>query len=592
MGRTVRGRRLVAAVGVPVVVAGLTTASLTLLGDEPPHLCKPPVELRLLTDPDLEPTVRKAAKAYLTSAENRADDGCRRSGITVYSAGSALAVAAFARQSDPWQRPVRGDENPQRDIGPQPDIWIPASSASIARARTHTAERTYVELQADQVPFAYSPVVLAVPQRVAAEATDERVGALAALTAALGRRAPGAEVRRTDPEHTDAGLLATVGLYGTGRQTPAEAERTVAQSGPPSRTAADLLCTVPDDKAADERTAVLVPEFLLRTGVGCDSATRAARTAAYPDDVPGLDPTFVRVRWQDADLDAKPRDDAVRRFHEWLTGRKTADQAATAGKGLAAFAEDGFRSPAGQHQPLAPDEGAAGGVNFGKFGALRLPARLPAAANAPAMTTALKGYREANGPGRVLFLLDSSGSMGGFWEGPGGAPGIIGQALAGLGAQDEYGVWAVATEPARGPTSEVLGFGRHQREDAQRTVTSAARVRDVEADPYLALTAALDDMARRGADDQRPQLIVYLTDDEDNNRLTEGNRLRDLVQSLQTRQERIPVVMASLDSGGCDPGKPDAAVSEASGGRCLDTKGDLVARLRDEVARTGTGDQE
>ncbi len=49
--------------------------------------------------------------------------------------------------------------------------------------------------------------------------------------------------------------------------------------------------------------------------------------------------------------------------------------------------------------------------------------------------------------------------------------------------------------------------------------------------------------------------------------------------------------MASLDSAGCDKGKPDAAVSEASGGRCLDTKTDLVARLRDEVARTGTGDQ-
>ncbi|MGW2561063.1 hypothetical protein ACWCXB_17800 [Streptomyces sp. NPDC001514] len=49
--------------------------------------------------------------------------------------------------------------------------------------------------------------------------------------------------------------------------------------------------------------------------------------------------------------------------------------------------------------------------------------------------------------------------------------------------------------------------------------------------------------------------------------------------------------MASLDSGGCDKGKPDAAISEASGGRCLDTRSDLVAALRDEVARTGTGEE-
>ncbi|MFI5812475.1 hypothetical protein ACIA7S_16080 [Streptomyces sp. NPDC051643] len=49
--------------------------------------------------------------------------------------------------------------------------------------------------------------------------------------------------------------------------------------------------------------------------------------------------------------------------------------------------------------------------------------------------------------------------------------------------------------------------------------------------------------------------------------------------------------MAALDSGGCAKGSPDQRMSEASGGRCLDTGGDLVADLRNEVARTGTGDE-
>ncbi|MBW5482171.1 vWA domain-containing protein [Streptomyces bambusae] len=595
LGRPVAGRRLVTAVGVPAAVVGLaTTAWFTVLGDDTAASCKPPVELRLLTDPDLEPTVRKAAKAYLTSGANRADDGCRRSGITVYSAASAAAVAAFNRQSDPWQRPAGNEENPQRDIGPQPDIWIPASRASVDRARPAASERTYVELEADASPFAYSPVVLAVPQLVAAEAPADRVGSLATLTAALKKREPRAEVRRTDPEYTDAGLLATVGLYGTAPQDPAAAERGVAQSGPPSRTGGELLCTLPDDDAADERTAALVPEFLLRTGVDCDSATRTRRTAAYPDDVPGLSPTFVRVRWRDAGLDAGVRDDAVRRFREWLTGKGAAEQGAAAGGGLAAFAQDGFRGPSGERLPLDPAaaQGTGAGTSFSDFGALSRPERLPEPAGQAAMTAALKGYREANGPGRVLFLLDSSGSMGGFWEGPGGAPAIIVQSLAGLGGTDEYGVWAVGTEPGGGRAhSELLPFGQHGREQAQRTIEASAKVRDVEADPYLALVAALEEMARRGTDDHRPQLIVYVTDDEDNNRLTEGSRLNDLLQSMRGSREPIPVVMASLDSGGCDKGKPDAAVSEASGGRCLDTKGDLVSRLRDEVARTGTGGQ-
>ncbi|MEV0413501.1 VWA domain-containing protein [Streptomyces sp. NPDC050448] len=598
------GRRLAAVIGVPVAIAGLVVTGLAVLGDSAP--CKPPLELRLLTDPDLEPTVRKAAEAYLMSGENGTEDGCRRAGITVYSAGAAAAVTALNRQSDPWQRPTGDDTNPQRDIGPQPDIWIPAAFASIDRARSASSERSYAALEADPEPFAYSPVVLAVPQNLSAEAVADRVGGLAALREALKKRDPKAEVRRTDPENTDAGLLATVGLYGTGAPDPAAAEHGVAQTGPPSRTGGDLLCTLPEDDAVDERTTALVPEFLLRTGVGCDSATRARRMAEYPVDVPGLGPTFVRVRWRGADRDQAARDSAVERFHAWLTGRHAAGAKdattppSAARGGLAVFGKDGFRSASGGHRPLGngtepsagngTGTGAETGVVFSDFGALDDPGPLTGPALPSAMNAALKGYREANGPGRVLFLLDSSGSMGSLWEGPGGAPGIIGQSLAGLGDQDEYGVWAVATEPAGSRAySEVLSFGKHRREEAQRTINANAQVKDLEADPYQALVAALDDMRRRGADDHRPQLIVYLTDDEDNNRLTEGGRLSDLL--LSARDKKIPVVMASLDSGGCDKGKPDAAVSEASGGRCLDTKSDLVARLRDEVARTGTGDE-
>ncbi len=48
--------------------------------------------------------------------------------------------------------------------------------------------------------------------------------------------------------------------------------------------------------------------------------------------------------------------------------------------------------------------------------------------------------------------------------------------------------------------------------------------------------------------------------------------------------------MVSLKGGGCDEGKPDARVSEASGGRRLDADDDLGAALHDEVARTGTGE--
>lgn len=594
---TGRTRAVALTAGVLTVLAGLVPAGYllagNLLGGGLP--CKPPLELRLLTDPDIESTVRKATEVYLVSDANRTGDGCRRSGITVYSAGAADVVAAFHDQSDPWQRPTSEAVNPQRDIGPQPDVWIPATSGSAARARPPQDQRSYAELLVDPAPFAYSPLVLAVPQQLAAEAVADRNGGLTTLMDALRTRDPKAEVRRPDPEHTDSGLVATVGLYGAGGAggpggageiNAAAAEGRVAQPGPPSPTAGNLLCVLPDDDSVDDRTAALVPEFLMKSGVDCDRPTRATRLAAYPDDAPGLDPTFVRVRWREADRDKGARQDAVERFRTWLTGAGTG-QGKTGEEirgGLVEFGKDGFRSAAGEHRPLAPD------LTFSDFGALGNPGTLAAPARQTAMATALKEYREANGPGRVLFLLDSSGSMGDLWEGPGGAPGIVKQSLGGLGEQDEYGVWAVAAAPgAPLAHQDLLPFGRYRREEAERTIDQRAQVKDVEADPYRALVEALDDMARRGADDDRPQLIVYITDDEDNNRLTEGGRLDGL--RAYARDRKIPVVMASLDSGGCDKGKPDAVISEASGGRCLDTRTDLVAGLRDEVARAGTGDE-
>ncbi|MEV8531003.1 substrate-binding domain-containing protein [Streptomyces sp. NPDC051211] len=577
------GKTITLAAGALAALVGLIATGFALIGGAP-QVCKPALELRLLTDPEIESTVRKAAEAYLVSDANKEGGGCRRSGITVYSAGAADAVAALHDQSDPWQRPTGDDTNPQRDIGPQPDIWIPATSASVARAQAKGNQRRYVELKPDPTPFAYSPMVLAVPQLLATEETDGRVGPLAELTADLRTREQKAEVRRTDPEHSDSGLLATVGLYtSAGASNPAEAERRVAQSGPPSLTGSALLCELPDDKEVDNRTAALVPEFLLKTGVGCDSTTRARRMAAYPEDVPGLDPTYVRVRWQDAGLDAENRDAAAESFHSWLTKRPAEDKenkAGTGGPGLAEFGKDGFRSPE-EHQPLDS------GLTFSQFGALDNPGRLADSVRPEAMTTALQSYRDAGGPGRVLFLLDSSGSMGDLWEGPGGGPGIIQQSLGGLGDQDQYGVWAVATEPGqRAYYRELLAFGRHGRPEAEGALRQA-KVKDMEADPYQALVAALQEMTQRGTDDERPQLIVFITDDEDIGRLTEGGRLNGLLASA--REKKIPVVMASLDSGGCDLNKPDLLISQASGGRCLDTKSDLVAGLRDEVARTGTG---
>ncbi|TWD16132.1 caspase domain-containing protein [Streptomyces sp. T12] len=565
-------RRPVLRFALPVLLAlGLLGFGLYgppgLAGGDGTH-CVPPLELRVLTDPDLEPTVRAAADAYLTSDGNTTDAGCRRTGVTVYSAGSSDVVGALRGHTGDWQEPRDDDVNPQRDVGPQPDVWIPASRADVDRVLDEQDTDAVAALEREASPLAYSPVVLAVPQQIAVDSLEGRTAqGLAEMVGDLTARAPDAAVRRPDPEFTDSGLLATVGLYGAEGRAVARGERLLDQDGPPSPTAGELLCALPDDDAVDDRTAALVPEFLMRSGVGCDSTTRNRRMAHYPDDVPGMEPVFVRVRWSGGDRDEADRDASVAAFHDWLSGEG----------GRAVFARYGFRS-ADTRELLQP-EGAS------DLGMMYAPAPLDESAGRDAMDRALRDYQAYGGPGRVLFLLDSSGSMADLWQGPSGGPGLLRQSLGGLGTADEYGVWAVA-DTGDGPYETLLGFGTHRTHDAQRAVDTRARVRDAAADPHAALLAAFDEMERRGSDG-RPQLIVHITDGEHGERLT-GGRLTEVLD--RAGAGGVPVTVAVLGSGGCDAGRPDRRIADASGGRCLDAGDDVGAALHDEIARTGTGE--
>ncbi|WDV53112.1 substrate-binding domain-containing protein [Streptomyces coeruleorubidus] len=553
--------------GLTVLLAVLVTGAggygVLVLAGGSGH-CGPARELRLLTDPDLEPAMRAAADAYAASDANTTDDGCRRSGVTVYSAGAAGVVTALGKRTDAWQQP-RDDDNPQRDIGPQPDVWIPAARADVRRVTAAQEDRVFARLEPDAEPFVYSPVVLAVPEGLD-DAVEPTGRTLSQLVTGLEQELGEAEVHRPDPEFADSALLATVGLYGRGADARG-AERLITQSGRPEPSAVRLLCTLADVGAVDDRSAALVPEFLLKSGVGCHPATRAPRTAAYPDDVPGLEPTFVRVRWEDGERDADARDAEVDRFRSWLTGDE--------GRGV--LGEQGFRSAHGERRLLDAKSAPEGLID---------EVRPAGSADPSEMDTALESYGNAHGPGRVLFLLDSSGSMAGLWDGSSGGPGIIEQTLTGLGGEDEYGVWAVHGLGGRTHT-DLLPFGTHSRREAERAL-DAARVRDAEADPSAVLPEALEFMRERGTGDERPQLIVYLTDGEDDNRLT-GGELKQVVDRARTAG--VPLAMVTLKNGACDRDRPGTQIAQAGRGRCLDAGDDLVPTLRDEVARTGTGEE-
>lgn len=95
-------------------------------------------------------------------------------------------------------------------------------------------------------------------------------------------------------------------------------------------------------------------------------------------------------------------------------------------------------------------------------------------------------------------------------------------------------------------------------------------------------------MTDHGRDDDRPQLIVFLTDDEDGRRPGWQQQLDDLTD--ETREQGVPIVMAVVESGPCADGTPGRRITDAAGGRCLDAPGTLVKDLAAEVAWVGMGE--
>lgn len=561
------------------------------LGGHP--ACAPPVQLRLLTDPDTQPTVSRAVDAFLGSRDNHDGHGCRRAGISVEAPKADDAVTGFQHAAQ-WQSPQStGSFQPQRDIGSQPDVWIPGSSVSYQRARAGGTGAGAATLQS-LGPVAYSPLVLAVLRTFAVPAANVTGVPAAELVSQLGTSNKDPVVLRADPSYTDSAQLATVGLYGANKdEQPTRSgdvsrlEQQAALLSPAPRSSYELMCALASGPAdLQNRAAVLMPEQVMAQfndasgplgETGCDTARLGQRSPEYPADVGMLDLPFVHVTWQDGTRDAAARGAAVQQLYSWLTGSD----------GQRLFTDAGYRGLTKDGGgPAAP---AAGSWLTGPGLALgRLPLRgydvSPASVDA-----ALKQFRTARGSGQVLYLLDSSTSMGDagnkVWSGPGRAKDLVAQSLDVFGPQDQYGVWTVSgTGP---PYRRLVPLGPHASPDGPRQLLSAAATGG-EAHPGDAVLAALAQLKSHQVAG-RPQRIVVLTDDEDDTWISAG-QLADLGKAAVA--QHVPVDWVSLTSGGCTAGGRHRGpqIARATGGRCLDPGGNQESELHDEVAQVGTGD--
>lgn len=524
----------VLAVGVPPAWDLVHGLSVRFLG------CSPATQLRVVASPETVTTARLLASAYerWTAAE---DHGCPAVDVYVYAATSE-EIRARVGSGAGWS----DESGALREVGPRPDVWLAATSHEVAGPGDAVAE---------SVPIAVSPVVLAIPASI--DGGPDRRAPWAELFARLTDRGVG--VVRADPSTTELGLLATALLYGqTGRDggdgpprlVPAEVERRIAQSldagGFPLTDAPGLLCRhrTLESQAAVVASEQLVVRFNLGEPLGDSCPSRAEQPqrliALYPSDSRSLDHQFVRLSWS-----APPQREAAARFGEWLRTDPGRD----------AILATGMR-------PVGPfSVGAAlttGGIDPGA-----LPAVDPIPPEKWDATSA--AYAAAQRRGRVIFALDTSGSMAAAGpEGPRSlvAADAVSAALRQMGPRDRFGLWFFPDAAGTGPVEALpVGPSDPGRLDAARQLL--AGVRPAGNTPFF--RTVIDAAATLEPDDpDQVDAVVVLTDGEDTSSGVGADAVTAALSGTGVR-----VVVVTIGEIRCsDPGL--AAITTATAGECVD----------------------
>ncbi|GAA2113003.1 substrate-binding domain-containing protein [Actinomadura alba] len=424
--------------GAAVVVSGATLASW---GQTRLSACPPPTELRVMTASETVRAVQETADAF---ADYRAaGGGCRPVRVTVFAAPAMRDLRdAFERG---WINPAPGRlSSALSAIGPRPDVWLSSSSGTVGYALAGPPAGATVS--ADPRPVATTPMVLA-----ALPAADTRLRreSLESITwdGLIGElRRQGVEVLRPNPETSDAGLVASIGLYGghlsgslTDQRERHLREQWASPAGSPATDARSVLCHLREQSAAqpDLAMAAIVPEQSLNDynvgaplGGDCDQWVARAGSGAgvantliahYPGDTKMLDHAFVRIRWQH-EHDPR-RDRMAEAFRDWL--------------GTDRLVEEGFRD----------DRGGPGDQTLGRLwnddGVRQSATRAP-----PVSARELRETRDrvaaARAPVTMLFALDLSSTMNAPVTGGtplGLARDMTDDALELLGEADRAGLW-------------------------------------------------------------------------------------------------------------------------------------------------------
>jgi hypothetical protein len=428
------------------------------------------------------------------------------------------------------------------------DVWVPESTFWLRRARAAGA----FEVAGQGTSIASTPVVLAVPDRLARRSgwPDERL----TWAALVGSTARDVEVGVPDPAADPAGSAALLGVRVLADENRDSAATTTAtlralakRTFSPDTPDGSLTPGRPLPGGAD---AVAVTEQAVREHNALAGTDKLV--AAYPEiAVPWLDLPYVVL----PATRGRVRDAAA----GFLTGLLTpaAQQV---------FTGHGFRTSAG-FPPAVPDDGRL-------LGQERRPVPLPAE---DVVTEVLTGWSGVQRSGRILTLLDVSGSMAAQVPGEGSrleaTVRAAEQGAALLLDNSELGIWTFSTKlDGDRDYREILPVGPL---GPQRRLL-AERLAAVRVEPqggtglYDSTLAAYRD-ARRNWTPGRINLVLVMTDgrNEDDDSISRAELLAQL-RRLQEPRQPLPIIFIGLGED-VDPAEL-TAIAEATGGRVFVTR--------------------
>jgi hypothetical protein len=522
-----------------LLAAGAVVADRLLLGSR----CGGYVDVAVTTDQHLAPMVRTAAQRW-QGGHPQSGTACVR--ISVTAADPADVAAAIAARRGAALAGVGRAAGTVRI----PQVWIPDSTLWLTRLRAANAG----QVPASGTSIATSPVVLAVPDPVLPS-----LGLAGQVTwkELVGKLTSGAHLNAglVDPSLDAAALSGLLSLGAAAGTGDAGQEATVATlrrlATERSTVLADLLGRFP--RATDTSslttglTVGLLPEWAL---VGYDRTKPAvAVDAVYPTPSPvPLDYPYTELNG----LSTAQRD-AAEQFRAYLGGVEC----------------DGLRSAIGLRNQL----GVAGHGFATGHGLATQPTGLGDQPGNDAVDTALSTWTAVTQPGRMLAVLDISGSMAEAVPTAGGASRetvAVTAAKRGLGLFDdawEVGLWTFSTQLSGNtdyrqlvPICPLSGC----RAQVGSALDGVRPKPNGETGLYDTVLAAYQTV-QQDWDASRNNSVVILTDGQNEDPV--GISLTQLVSTLQRiRDPQRPVEVIALGIGDQVSQAELSKITQATGG--------------------------